>query len=136
RLEVGPRGQPLRGGVVVDELEQRHRRRVALARAELDHPCVAAVSLRKPRRDVREELVHHVVRAELGHREAPRVPSVIIFSAYGLTAFALASVVSIRPCVISADARFEYSALRCAESRPSFFPERAWRMATRATPRP
>src|SRR3954454_21754481 len=34
-----------------------------------------------------------------------------------------------RPCSISEHARFAYSALRCAESRPSFLPVRAWRMA-------
>src|SRR3954452_19013940 len=60
---------------------------------------------------------------------SPRRPSVIIFSAYGLTALAFASVVRMRPCSISEHARFAYSALRCAESRPSFFPVRPWRMA-------
>src|SRR6185503_3302360 len=54
----------------VDQLEQRHRRGVALARAELDHPRVAAVALGEARRDVGEELVDDVVRAELGHRVA------------------------------------------------------------------
>src|SRR5581483_462640 len=58
---------------------------------------------------------------------SPRRPSVIICSANGLTAFAFASVVLIRPCSISEQARFAYSALRCAESRPSFLPVRAWR---------
>src|SRR5437764_15471557 len=53
---------------------------------------------------------------------SPRRPRVIIFSAYGLTALAFAWVVLIRPCSISEHARFAYSALRCAESRPSFFP--------------
>src|SRR5260221_1692883 len=60
---------------------------------------------------------------------SPRRPSVIIFSAYGLTALAFASVVLIRPCSISEHARFAYSALRWAESRPSFLPVRACRMA-------
>src|SRR5436853_5161909 len=60
---------------------------------------------------------------------SPRRPSVIIFSAYGLTALAFASVVRIRPCSISEHARFAYSALRWAESRPSFLPVRAWRTA-------
>src|SRR5215207_2892300 len=60
---------------------------------------------------------------------SPRRPSVIIFSAIGRTAFAFATVVLILPCSISEPARFEYSALRCAESRPSFFPERWWRTA-------
>src|SRR5436190_10659554 len=55
---------------------------------------------------------------------SPRRPSVIIFSATGRTALAFASVVLIRPCSISAPARFEYSALRCAASRPSFLPAR------------
>src|SRR5262245_37951334 len=58
---------------------------------------------------------------------SPRRPRVIIFSAIGLTALAFASVVLIRPCSISAPARLEYSALRCAESRPSFLPALAWR---------
>src|SRR5438034_2255437 len=60
---------------------------------------------------------------------SPRLPRVIICSANGLTAFALASVVLIRPCSISEPARFAYSALRCAESRPSFLPARWWRTA-------
>src|SRR5581483_1163175 len=60
---------------------------------------------------------------------SPRRPSVIICSASGLTAFAFASVVLIRPCSINAPARFEYSARRWAESRPSFFPARWCRMA-------
>src|SRR5712691_1511234 len=59
---------------------------------------------------------------------SPRRPSVIICSANGFTAFALASVVLIRPCSISEHARFAYSALRCDGSRPSFLPVRAWRM--------
>src|SRR5579872_792863 len=58
---------------------------------------------------------------------SPRRPSVIIFSAYGLTALAFASVVLMRPCSISEHARFAYSALRWAESRPSFLPLRACR---------
>src|SRR5579872_1700368 len=58
---------------------------------------------------------------------SPRRPSVIIFSAYGLTALAFASVVLMRPCSISEQARFAYSALRWAESRPSFLPLRACR---------
>src|SRR5664279_53840 len=53
---------------------------------------------------------------------SPRRPSVIIFSAYGLTAFAFAWVVLIRPCSISEHARFAYNAFRWAESRPSFLP--------------
>src|SRR5947207_11737336 len=60
---------------------------------------------------------------------SPRRPSVIIFSAYGLTAFAFASVVRIRPCSISEQARFAYSARRCDASRPSFLPVRPCRMA-------
>ena len=55
---------------------------------------------------------------------SPRRPSVIICSAIGLTAFALVTVVLMRPCSISAPARFAYSALRCDESRPSFLPVR------------
>ena len=39
-----------------------------------------------------------------------------------------ASVVRIRPCSMSEHVRFEYSAFRCDESRPSFFPVRACRM--------
>src|SRR5438270_13304956 len=58
---------------------------------------------------------------------SPRRPSVIIFSAYGLTAFAFASVVRMRPCSISEHARFAYSARRCDASRPSFFPVLACR---------
>src|SRR5439155_17560942 len=61
---------------------------------------------------------------------SPRRTSVTICSAIGLTAFALASVVLIRPCSISDAARFAYSARRCAESRPSFFPDRRCRMAS------
>src|SRR5438477_5269651 len=60
---------------------------------------------------------------------SPRRPSVIIFSAYGFTAFAFASVVRIRPCSISEQARFAYSARRCEASRPSFLPVRPCRMA-------
>src|SRR5438067_742553 len=69
--------------------------------------------------------------ASLRAWRSPRLPSVIICSASGLTALAFASVVLIRPCSIRAPARFEYSALRCAESRPSFLPARRWRIATR-----
>src|SRR5438067_4172323 len=58
---------------------------------------------------------------------SPRRPRVIIFSASGFTAFAFASVVLIRSCSISEHVRFAYSALRWAESRPSFLPVRAWR---------
>src|SRR5690348_12392590 len=58
----------------------------------------------------------------------PSRPSVIIFSATGRTAFAFVSVVRMRPCSISEAVRFAYSALRWAESRPSFFPARWWRM--------
>src|SRR5207248_10572416 len=58
---------------------------------------------------------------------SPRRPSVISFSASGFTAFAFASVVLIRSCSISEHVRFAYSALRWAESRPSFLPVRAWR---------
>src|SRR5205807_8308610 len=50
--------------------------------------------------------------------------SVIIFSAIGLTAFAFVSVVLMRPCSVSDAVRFAYRALRWAESRPSFLPER------------
>ena len=49
-------------------------------------------------------------RRRLGRRRAwmsPRRPSVIICSAIGLTAFAFVTVVLIRPCSISAPARFE-----------------------------
>src|SRR6266550_2912449 len=53
---------------------------------------------------------------------SPRRPSVISFSAYGLTALAFASVVLMRPCSKSEHARFAYIAFRCAESRPSFLP--------------
>src|SRR5579864_3508198 len=63
--------------------------------------------------------------------KSPRRPSVIIFSAYGLTALAFASVVLIRPCSISEHARFAYIALRCDESRPSFLPSMPCRMALR-----
>src|SRR5581483_1486431 len=60
---------------------------------------------------------------------SPRRPSVIICSANGLTAFAFASVVLMRPCSMSEHARFAYSALRWDASRPSFLPVRAWRTA-------
>src|SRR3954453_19261012 len=60
---------------------------------------------------------------------SPRRPSVIICSAYGFTAFAFASVVLIRPCSINEQARFEYSARRCDESRPSFLPVLACRIS-------
>ena len=59
--------------VVVDELEVDHVGGVALARAELDDPRVAAGPLREARRDVGEQLVHDVLRAQLGERLAPRV---------------------------------------------------------------
>src|SRR5579884_3441361 len=59
---------------------------------------------------------------------SPRRPSVIIFSAYGLTALAFASVVRMRPCSISEQAGVAYSALRCALSRPSFLPAFACRI--------
>src|SRR5579864_4145830 len=65
---------------------------------------------------------------------SPRRPSVIICSAKGLTALAFASVVRMRPCSISEHARFAYSALRWDESRPSFFPVRAWRIALLEAP--
>src|SRR3954471_21974932 len=65
---------------------------------------------------------------------SPRRPSVIIFSAYGLTALAFASVVRIRPCSISEHARFAYNALRWAESRPSFLPVLPWRTALLQVP--
>src|SRR5947209_9987165 len=65
---------------------------------------------------------------------SPRRPSVIICSANGFTAFAFASVVLIRPCSISEHARFAYSAFRCAGSRPSFLPVRAWRMTLLGAP--
>src|SRR5438132_344757 len=48
-----------------------------------------------------------VVAFELLILAWPRLPSVIICSANGLTALAFASVVLIRPCSISAPARFE-----------------------------
>src|SRR5271169_4336730 len=60
---------------------------------------------------------------------SPRRPSVIICSAIGFTAFAFASVVLIRSCSSREQVRFAYSALRCAESRPSFLPLLAWRTA-------
>src|SRR5215475_7631291 len=59
---------------------------------------------------------------------SPRRPSVIICSAIGLTAFAFARVVWIRSCSMSCEARFAYRARRCAESRPSFLPDRWWRI--------
>src|SRR5581483_11952889 len=59
---------------------------------------------------------------------SPRRPSVISFSAYGLTAFAFASVVRMRPCSLSEHARFAYIALRCDASRPSFLPAFACRI--------
>src|SRR5262245_65286587 len=39
-----------------------------------------------------------------------------------------------RPCSTSAHARFAYSALRWAESRPSFLPARWWRMGLALVP--
>ena len=112
---------------VVDELEVRHLGGIPLARADLDDARVAARPIGEPGRDVREELVDDVLRAEVGEGlrracRSPRLPSVIICSAIGRTALAFATVVLIRPCSMSAPARFAYSALRCAESRPSFFP--------------
>ena len=60
-------------------------------------------SVERPRRTA----VDDVVRAKRGERlplawRSPRLPNVIIFSANGLTAFAFASVVWIRPCSIRA----------------------------------
>src|SRR6476659_8523631 len=65
---------------------------------------------------------------------SPRRPRVMIFSTYGFTALALASVVRIRPCSISEHARFAYSARRCAESRPSFLPDIPWRIGLLEAP--
>src|SRR5215475_7244801 len=50
---------------------------------------------------------------------SPRLASVISFSTSGLTALALAWLVSIRSCSISCLDRFESSAFRSAESRLS-----------------
>src|SRR5690242_20946358 len=55
---------------------------------------------------------------------SPRRPRVIICSAIGLPAFALVTVVLMRSCSISSAVRFAYSARRCDESLPSFFPVR------------
>src|SRR5581483_10653160 len=63
--------------------------------------------------------------ARLRAWRSPRRPSVISCSAIGFTAFALVTVVLIRPCSITAPARFAYRARRWAMSRPSFLPERA-----------
>src|SRR6185436_18556325 len=54
---------------------------------------------------------------------SPRLPSVIICSTIGRTSLALASVVLMRPCSISAAARLAKSAFLCAASRPSFLPD-------------
>src|SRR5690348_2323364 len=52
---------------------------------------------------------------------SPRLARVISFSTSGLTALALAWLVSIRSCSISCFERFESSASRWAESRLSLF---------------
>src|SRR5579859_379859 len=57
----------------VDELEVGHRRRVALARAELHDPRVAARPVDEPRRDLGEELVHDLLRPQEGERLAAGV---------------------------------------------------------------
>src|SRR3954451_23758019 len=57
---------------VVHELEVRHLRRVAPARAELDDPRVAAGTLLETRRDVGEQHRHDVVRAQERKGVAPR----------------------------------------------------------------
>ena len=48
-------------------------RGVALARAELDDPRVAAGTVGEARRDVGEQLVHDVLRAQRRDRLPPRV---------------------------------------------------------------
>src|SRR5207247_1054755 len=47
--------------VVVHELQIDHVGRVTLTRAELDDPGIAAGPVREARRDLGEQLVHHVL---------------------------------------------------------------------------
>src|SRR5437867_1383473 len=61
------------GRLVVHELEVDHLGGVTVARPELDDARVAARSVGKARRNVGEELMHHVLGAQLGEREPPRV---------------------------------------------------------------
>ena len=65
---------------LLDQLDDRHRRGVALARAGLHDPGVAAVAVGVPRRDLVEQRVHHVLvpdrrsapaGARAGHRAWP-----------------------------------------------------------------
>jgi len=58
---------------VVDELEVRHLGRVTLARADLDDARIAARAIGEPGADVGEELVHDVLRAEVGEGLTARV---------------------------------------------------------------
>src|SRR3954451_20893442 len=60
---------------------------------------------------------------------SPRLGSVMSFSTSGLTALALASVVSIRSCSMTSLQRFLSSALRWALSRLSLPRLLAWRIA-------
>src|SRR5581483_7620979 len=59
--------------VVVDELEVDHLRGVTLPRADLHDARVAARPVGHARRDVREELVHDLLRPELGEHLPARV---------------------------------------------------------------
>ena len=63
----GPAGDLRRGGghgLLVDQLDDRHRGVVALARRGLDDPGVATVAGREGRPDLGEQLVHHVLVAD------------------------------------------------------------------------
>ena len=56
--------------LLVDELEIRHLRRVALPRADLHDSRVAAGAILEERSDVGEQLVHDVARAQESRRLA------------------------------------------------------------------
>src|SRR5207237_2783744 len=58
---------------VVDELEVSHRCGVALPGPELDHPRVAARPVAEARRHLGEQVVHDLLRPEVGERLPPRV---------------------------------------------------------------
>src|SRR6266540_2292032 len=60
------------GRLVVDEFEIDHVGRVTLAGTELDDARVAARTVGKARRNVREELVHDVLRAQRRNCASPR----------------------------------------------------------------
>src|SRR5690606_39976093 len=63
---------------LVDELDDRHRRVVALAVPGLDDPGVAALALGEARSDLLEQVVRRVLVAQLGQRQAAVVQAPLL----------------------------------------------------------